>query len=71
MTKDYRSTIFLPKTDFPMKGNLPNREPVWLEKWRAMDVYGMLREKGRSIRTNLSCMTGRPTPMAIFILVMH
>jgi len=31
-----------------MKGNLPNREPMWLEKWRAMDVYGMLREKGRS-----------------------
>ena len=47
MTKDYRPTIFLPKTDFPMKGSLPKREPEWLAKWEAMDIYGTLREKGR------------------------
>ncbi|MCK5425239.1 MAG: isoleucine--tRNA ligase [Emcibacter sp.] len=47
MTKDYRSTIFLPKTDFPMKGSLPKREPEWIAKWNAMDIYGALREKGR------------------------
>lgn len=49
MTKDYRDTIFLPKTDFPMKGNLPNREPEWLERWSAIDIYAKIREsaKGR------------------------
>lgn len=44
MTKDYRDTIFLPKTDFPMKGNLPNREPEWLERWNDMDIYGKIRK---------------------------
>lgn len=49
MTKDYRDTIFLPKTDFPMKGNLPNREPQWLERWNEIGIYDRIREssKGR------------------------
>lgn len=49
MTIDYRDTIFLPKTDFPMKGNLPNREPKWLERWNDIDIYAKIREsaKGR------------------------
>ncbi|MFC7048528.1 isoleucine--tRNA ligase [Emcibacter nanhaiensis] len=49
MTKDYRTSIFLPKTDFPMKGNLPNREPQWLERWAENDIPGRLRaeSKGR------------------------
>ncbi len=47
MTKDYRSTLFLPGTDFPMKGSLPKREPEWLAKWQKMDIYGKLRDKGR------------------------
>ncbi len=44
MTKDYRDTIFLPKTDFPMKGNLPNREPEWLKRWNDIDIYTRIRE---------------------------
>ncbi|MCF6196557.1 MAG: class I tRNA ligase family protein, partial [Emcibacter sp.] len=48
MTKDYRSTIFLPKTDFPMKASLPKREPEWCAKWEKMDVYGMLRTRGQA-----------------------
>lgn len=44
MTKDYRDTIFLPKTDFPMKGNLPNREPQWLERWNDIDIYDRIRK---------------------------
>lgn len=44
MTKDYRDTIFLPKTDFPMKGNLPNREPEWLKRWSDMGIYKRIRE---------------------------
>ena len=40
---DYRSTVFLPKTDFPMKAGLPEKEPRILAKWQADDVYGQLR----------------------------
>lgn len=44
MTKDYRDTIFLPKTDFPMKGNLPNREPQWLDRWNDIAIYDRIRK---------------------------
>ncbi len=46
---DYRDTLFLPQTDFPMKAGLPQREPEWLAGWNAMDLYGKLRtqSKGR------------------------
>jgi isoleucyl-tRNA synthetase len=40
---DYRTTVFLPKTDFPMKAGLPEKEPVILAKWQADDIYGQLR----------------------------
>jgi len=36
--KDYRATLFLPQTDFPMKAGLPVAEPKWLAKWEA-DVH--------------------------------
>ncbi|MDQ6951821.1 MAG: isoleucine--tRNA ligase [Mariprofundales bacterium] len=36
---DYRPTVFLPKTDFPMRGNLPKQEPNWLKKWEQDDLY--------------------------------
>ena len=45
MTKDYKDTLFLPKTDFPMKGNLPNREHKWLERWENIAIYSKIREK--------------------------
>ncbi|MBB72142.1 MAG: isoleucine--tRNA ligase [Legionellales bacterium] len=41
---DYKDTLNLPKTDFPMKANLAQREPQTLERWNAMDLYGKLRE---------------------------
>jgi isoleucyl-tRNA synthetase len=44
MTTDYRDTVFLPRTDFPMKAGLPAKEPKWLERWRAEKVYETLRE---------------------------
>jgi len=40
---DYRSTVFLPKTDFPMKAGLAQKEPAILAKWEADDLYGQLR----------------------------
>ena len=47
--RDYRETIFLPETPFPMKAGLPQREPEWLARWEKMDLYGRLRleAKGR------------------------
>ena len=44
MTVDYKATLNLPATDFPMKGNLPQREPEQLARWEAMDLYGQLRQ---------------------------
>ncbi|VVT04130.1 isoleucine--tRNA ligase [Erythrobacter sp. EC-HK427] len=41
--RDYRDTVFLPKTDFPMKAGLPQKEPGILARWEAEDVYGQLR----------------------------
>ncbi|MCY7281211.1 MAG: isoleucine--tRNA ligase [Sphingomonas bacterium] len=41
--QDWRSTVFLPKTDFPMKAGLPQKEPVILAKWQAGDMEGQIR----------------------------
>ncbi len=40
---DYKATVFLPTTDFPMRGNLPQAEPKWLAKWEEEDLYGAIR----------------------------
>lgn len=42
---DYKSTLNLPKTDFPMRAGLPKREPEWLARWEEIGVYDRLREK--------------------------
>ncbi|MCV2867937.1 isoleucine--tRNA ligase [Defluviimonas sp. WL0002] len=42
---DYRDTVFLPETDFPMRAGLPAREPDWLARWERIGVYDRLREK--------------------------
>ncbi|MDX5358078.1 MAG: isoleucine--tRNA ligase [Rhodobacterales bacterium] len=44
-TPDYRSTVFLPETAFPMRAGLPQREPGWLARWEAMGIYDRLRDK--------------------------
>jgi len=41
--KDYRDTVFLPRTDFPMKAGLAAAEPAWLAKWQADGLYDQLR----------------------------
>lgn len=43
-TFDYRNTVFLPKTAFPMRAKLPQREPEYLKRWEEMDLYGLLRK---------------------------
>ncbi len=49
MSADYKNTVFLPKTDFPMKAGLPDLEPKLLDRWRKMDLFRRLRAaaKGR------------------------
>jgi isoleucyl-tRNA synthetase len=46
---DYKSTVFLPHTDFPMRGDLPKREPILLDRWEEMNLWEKLRvaSKGR------------------------
>ncbi|MBI1209760.1 MAG: isoleucine--tRNA ligase [Azospirillum sp.] len=44
MTRDTKSTVFLPRTDFPMRGNLPVREPELLRRWVENGIYRRLRE---------------------------
>ena len=48
-TRDYSETLFLPRTDFPMRAGLPQKEPELLARWRSLDLYGRLRAaaKGR------------------------
>ncbi len=47
--RDYRDTVFLPQTSFPMRGDLPKREPQILARWDQMDLWSRLRaaSKGR------------------------
>jgi isoleucyl-tRNA synthetase len=47
MPTDYRPTVFLPKTDFPMRGGLPTLEPRLVQRWLEMGLYRMLREAAR------------------------
>jgi isoleucyl-tRNA synthetase len=42
--RDWRSTVFLPRTDFPMKAGLPQKEPVILERWESEGLYQLIRE---------------------------
>src|ERR1700744_2633776 len=44
---DYRDTVFLPKTEFPMRGDLPQKEPKLLARWKAMDLHGKLRAQAK------------------------
>ena len=45
--RDYSKTLFLPQTEFPMRAGLPVREPLFLERWKQIDLYGKLRARGQ------------------------
>ncbi len=45
---DYKDTLNLPKTDFPMKADLPKREPVILREWEEKKIYDKLRESAKN-----------------------
>ncbi|MEO8847360.1 MAG: isoleucine--tRNA ligase, partial [Casimicrobiaceae bacterium] len=40
---DYKRTLNLPDTPFPMRGDLARREPLWVEQWQQRDIYGAIR----------------------------
>jgi isoleucyl-tRNA synthetase len=42
--RDWRSTVFLPRTDFPMKAGLPQKEPAILDRWESEGLYQRIRE---------------------------
>ena len=44
---DYKATLNLPDTAFPMKAGLPQREPQILQRWDSIGLYGKLREIGK------------------------
>src|SRR5574339_509719 len=43
--RDWSATLFLPKTDFPMKAGLPEREPELLKRWERLRLYDRMREE--------------------------
>lgn len=47
---DYKNTVFLPKTDFPMRGSLAVKEPELLARWKQIDIYGKLRAQAKSAK---------------------
>lgn len=57
--QDWRDTVFLPKTSFPMKAGLPAKEPGILAKWQEMDLYARIR-KARAGREQFILHDGPP-----------
>ena len=49
MSVDYNSTMNLPKTDFPMRGNLPQKEPEMIKRWQDQKLYQKLMEKNEGL----------------------
>ncbi len=47
MTADYKATLQLPKTDFPMRAGLPKLEPKLLARWAELGIFQRLREQSR------------------------
>ena len=57
-TVDYRSTLNLPDTPFPMRGDLAKREPGWTASWQDKGTYRRIRQH------SLGRPMARPTPTA-------
>ena len=66
---DYKHTLNLPETEFPMRGNLAQREPKMLKKWYEVDLYGQIRTARNKVKSHLFCMTVLRMQMVIFTLV--
>ena len=51
---DYGKTLHLPKTDFPMRGNLPKREPDFLKFWQEHKIYEKTRGKRKLFQKTMA-----------------
>ena len=49
MAQDYNETLNLPQTAYPMRGNLPAREPAWLQQWESDRLYYELQKKNEGL----------------------
>ena len=58
-SRDWGATLFLPKTDFPMRAGLPQMEPKLLERWQRMELYSKLRAAGKG-RAKFTLHDGPP-----------
>ena len=56
---DYKDSVFLPETEFPMRAGLPQREPEWLKRWSEIGIYDRLRAKAAG-RTPFTLHDGPP-----------
>jgi len=68
--RDYSETLFLPKTDFPMRAGLPQKEPEILARWGEIDLYGRLRAAAKG-RPRFVLHDGPPMPTATSISATH
>ncbi len=48
MSKDYKDTLQMPKTEFPMRGNLPTKEPEMQKEWNEKGIYEQILEKNKN-----------------------
>lgn len=65
---DYKNTLNLPETGFPMRGDLAKREPDMLKRWYEQDLYGIIRAAKKGKRP-LFCTMAPLMRTATFILV--
>ena len=63
--KDYKDTLNLPATEFPMKANLPKREPEMLKRWEDEGLYEKMLEKNRD-KPSYILHDGPRTPTATY-----
>ena len=59
---EYKDTIFLPKTSFEMRANLPNKEPKILEEWDKEEIFKKERKYNRRISRTILCRNYQNTP---------
>lgn len=67
---DYKDTLLMPKTSFPMRGGLPNKEPQIQAEWDEKDLFNKILEKIK-VKHHLFCMTDLLTQTVIYTWVMH
>ena len=65
---DYKESLLLPKTEFPMRGNLPNNEPVKYKQWDEKKVYEKMK---RPPSTGFFSHPGIPNPCGFHLVSLH